>query len=108
MTADSQGVGQHNAGGYAHDAAIVTKSPTSMNHFLNDILALFCDFTGIEVHLQYRFQEKITTHQRYSQEITQDAKAHNNVNYILFCCKGTQQCKIHLTLLQRHTITRYI
>lgn len=48
MTAENQGVGQYNARGYAHDAAIVTESLTSMSHFLDDIFATLCDSTGMD------------------------------------------------------------
>lgn len=41
----TEGLGNHNAGEYADDAAIITKSPTSMNYILNNTLAPFCDFT---------------------------------------------------------------
>lgn len=50
-TITMKGVGNHNTGGYADDAAIITSSPSSMNHILNNVLASFCNFTGMRVNI---------------------------------------------------------
>lgn len=50
-TVTTKGVGSHNAGGYADNTVIITKSPTSMRHILDNVLATFCDFTGLKVNL---------------------------------------------------------